>query len=105
MIFATSLSCPDGLIFTAKTVRPSPAPETPTMLDVWNGEALLTTHQAAALLGLSSRTLEGYRWKGGGPQFVAIARNLIRYRRADLRTWMEERIAPHTAKARAILGH
>lgn len=105
MIFGSSLACADGLIFTTQAVKATAARDAPRMLDATNGEALMSTQQAAALLGLSPRTLEGYRRKGGGPSFVAVARNLVRYRPADLRAWLEARVAPHTAKARAILGH
>ena len=105
MIFGSSLTFADGLIFTPRQIKAAAVPDAPAMLDASSGEALMTTQQAAAFLGLSPRTLEGYRRKGDGPSFVAISRNLVRYRPADLRAWLEGRVAPHTAKARAILGH
>ena len=46
----------------------------------------LNTRQAAALLGLSCRTLESYRVKGGGPPFLSYC-NRIRYLRGDLERW------------------
>ena len=46
----------------------------------------LDTRQAAALLGLSSRTLEGYRVTGGGPPFLTYC-NRIHYLRVDLDAW------------------
>ena len=46
----------------------------------------LSTRQAAAILGLSPRTLESYRVKGGGPPFFSCC-NRIRYLRADLDAW------------------
>ena len=73
------------------------------MLDRENREPLLNTDQAAEFLALSRRTLEGYRRKGGGPLFVALSRNVVRYRRADLDSWIARQLAPHTAKARALL--
>jgi excisionase family DNA binding protein len=48
----------------------------------------LTTPEAAALLGLSHRTLETMRTRGGGPRFVKPGnRKCIRYRRDDLIAW------------------
>ncbi|MBI1686452.1 helix-turn-helix domain-containing protein [Caulobacter hibisci] len=80
------------------------APVPGQLLDPSTGDALLTTDQAAALLGISPRTLEGYRRKGGGPLFVALSRNAVRYRPADLKAWLDSRTAPHTAKARVLLA-
>jgi hypothetical protein len=53
-------------------------------------EALLLPVEAAHLLALSIRTLEGLRLRGGGPPFVRL-RRVIRYRRADLRAWVDAR--------------
>jgi predicted DNA-binding transcriptional regulator AlpA len=72
------------------------------MLDTATGDVLLTTVKAAERLSLSPRTLEAYRRKGGGPMFVALSRNLVRYRQADLDCWINARLAPHTAKARTL---
>lgn len=43
----------------------------------------LTTREAAALLGVSVRTLEGLRATGEGPRFVRVGR-AVRYVRDDL---------------------
>ena len=48
---------------------------------------LLTTAQAAAVLGLSPRTLERYRIVGGGPRFRKIGR-WVRYLQSDLDEWL-----------------
>lgn len=47
--------------------------------------------QAARLLRISRRTLQGWRLKGGGPPFVRLGLRCIRYRRADLQEFMAER--------------
>ena len=49
---------------------------------------LLTTAQAAAVVGLSPRTLERYRIVGGGPRFRKIGR-WVRYLQSDLEDWLE----------------
>lgn len=60
--------------------------------------AFLDTRAAAAWLGLSHRTLEGYRVSGGGPAFHRFG-NRVRYRRADLDAWAARRRATTTAEA------
>ena len=52
-------------------------------------DCYLDTRQAAAVLGLSARTLEGYRVTGGGPPFLTYC-NRIHYLRADLYDWVAE---------------
>ncbi len=58
----------------------------------------IDTARAAAWLGLSRRTLDGYRVSGGGPAFHRFG-NRVRYRRADLDAWAAERRATTTAEA------
>lgn len=87
-----------GASYPSRTLRPV-AP----LVDPRTGDQLLTTADAARLLAMSPRTLEAYRRKGGGPQFVALSRNAVRYRRSDLDQWVSERVAPHTAHARALI--
>ena len=58
----------------------------------------MDTQQAAAWLGLSPRTLEGYRVSGGGPDFHRFG-NRVRYRRSDLDAWAAKRRASTTAQA------
>ena len=55
-----------------------------------DGENYMTTKQAAAYLGLSDRTLESYRSKGGGPAFHYFGRRVL-YLLDDLREWAAER--------------
>lgn len=67
-----------------------------------SGDKLLTTQEAAALLGLSPRTLEGLRRRGDGPPFKALSRNVVRYGADELKAWIDGRTVEHTARARAI---
>lgn len=62
-----------------------------------NPSPLLTEIQAAELLNLSTRTLQAWRIKGGGPRFLKLGR-AIRYRIADLNTWLEARALAHTSE-------
>ena len=56
----------------------------------------LNTREAAALLGLSPRTLDRYRVSGDGPAFHKFG-NRVRYLRADVETWAAERRMTSTA--------
>ena len=58
----------------------------------------LTTRGAAGYLGLSHRTLDGYRVSGAGPVFHRFG-NRVRYRRTDLDAWAAKRRATATAEA------
>mgnify|MGYP001201380199 CR=1 FL=1 len=53
--------------------------------------------KAAALLGLSPKTLQKYRIAGGGPKFVHVSGRCIRYRLCDLKTWQESLLRNSTS--------
>jgi hypothetical protein len=61
-----------------KASEESSRKQTPTVLD---------TRGAADLLGVSARTLEGFRVRGGGPRFVKIG-GAVRYRLASLEEYL-----------------
>ncbi|WP_310569324.1 helix-turn-helix domain-containing protein [Gemmatimonas sp.] len=60
----------------------------------------LTAVDAARFLGLSVRTLNNWRWLGGGrgPEFHRIG-TAIRYRRSDLEAWLSKRRFHSTSEA------
>lgn len=62
-------------------------------------DRLLTQEEAAQVLAVKPRTLEGWRVTGAGPRFIRISARCIRYRRPDLDTWLNERIALSTSDA------
>lgn len=52
---------------------------------------LLTSSEAAEYLRMSARTLEDYRYEGGGPPFFRIGRGrrrMVLYDVADLNDWL-----------------
>jgi len=53
-------------------------------------DPLLTTEQAAAYLGTTQRTLEGWRYEGAGPMFVKLRGRMVRYRPSDLQAFVEK---------------
>jgi excisionase family DNA binding protein len=49
----------------------------------------LTTEQAASYLQVATVTMETWRARRQGPPFAKVGRT-IRYRRADLDSWLEQ---------------
>ena len=61
----------------------------------------LRSHEAAAVLRLSVRTLGGYRTKGGGPAYFVMGKH-VAYARTDLAKWAAARRCRNTAQADAL---
>ena len=57
----------------------------------------IKTKEAAALLGLSHRTLETYRWRGGGPAFSRFGSS-VRYLRFHVVAWAAARRVRSTSE-------
>ena len=62
---------------------------------------LLDQTQAAELLQISPRTVEGWRSRGEGPRFVRVGRR-VRYRLDDLRAWLDEHTVGPTSNANGV---
>ncbi|MDA8120192.1 MAG: helix-turn-helix domain-containing protein [Gammaproteobacteria bacterium] len=60
-------------------------------------EPLLTTREAAALLGVSKAFLERDRWAGARIPFVRLGTRAVRYRRTDIDTYVAHRIRRSTS--------
>jgi predicted DNA-binding transcriptional regulator AlpA len=53
---------------------------------------------------LSPRTLERWRWRGLGPQYLKVGGRVV-YRLADIRAWEEQRVkVPPGATGRNLAG-
>ena len=64
--------------------------------------ALLTQREAAELLRLNERTLTRLRISGAGPKFVRIGKiKAVRYRPADLESWLATKIVGSTSEESA----
>ena len=61
-------------------------------------EGALPTPEAAASTGMSPKTLETMRCRGGGPPFVKLGRRVV-YRREDLDVWLAVRVRKSTSDA------
>ena len=59
--------------------------------------SLIDERTAGHFLGLVERTMQAHRQRGNGPRFIALSRRCIRYRRADLKAWADERIRSSTS--------
>lgn len=69
-----------------------PAEEDP---EYWH--SLIREAPAAEFLDNSVRTMQGMRYRGGGPRFIRLSSRCIRYRRSDLREWAEQRLRTSTS--------
>ena len=63
--------------------------------DYWY--CLIDENRAAEFLGLTPRTLQAFRQKGGGPKFCRLSARCIRYRRHDLNAWNVSRLRTSTS--------
>lgn len=59
--------------------------------------SLIVEGDAGAFLGLTNRTMQGLRQKGGGPKFIRLSSRTVRYRRVDLKAWVDARIRTSTS--------
>lgn len=64
-------------------------------------DILLPELPAASLLGVTPRTLQAWRHRGGGPPFVKISSRCVRYRKRDLLAWAEARLESNTSQPAA----
>ena len=61
------------------------------MYDLPANDRLLNTEEAAKLLDMTPRFLESRRLRGGGPPYIRISTNRVKYSLADLMAWIAER--------------
>jgi excisionase family DNA binding protein len=60
-------------------------------------ESTLTPLKAARYLGISEAALRLWRSEGKGPRHFRAGEKLVRYRRADLDAWIEDRLSAPVA--------
>ena len=76
----------------------APWTEDDTGIRKLDGKTFLSEREAAAVVGLSHRTLNRYRITGGGPVFHKF-RSRVLYARFDLEAWIEARLRRRLAGA------
>jgi hypothetical protein len=80
----------------SRTGRITATPQDPTdEPDYWF--SLINEGPAAEFVNLKVRTLQGYRYKGGGPNFVRLSARCVKYRRIDLLRWAEAHLRASTS--------
>jgi excisionase family DNA binding protein len=62
-----------------------------------SGDVLLREGDAASLLNLSTRTLQDWRVRGGGPKFRKLGRS-VRYRLEDVQAYVNENVHQSTSE-------
>ena len=67
----------------------------PDASDYWH--ALIDEKAAAAFLDLTDRTMQAMRQRGGGPRFVRISARCVKYRRIDLKSYVDARLRSSTS--------
>ena len=70
----------------------------PKIEDKFELDRLLNEQQTARFLGVTTRCLQKWRLKGGGPKFVRISSRCIRYRRRELLAWANARLKSSTSE-------
>jgi len=68
-----------------------------TERQTYHPDQLMTEKEAASILCYSQRALQNWRVRGGGPEYVKVNGNSVRYQMRDLTTWITERKRKHTA--------
>jgi len=63
-----------------------------------NPDQLMTEKQAASILCYSQRALQNWRVRGGGPEYVKVNGNSVRYQMRDLTAWINARKQKHTSQ-------
>jgi len=64
---------------------------TPADIALWDDD------ETAARLSVSTRTLEAWRYRGGGPPYVRLARRCVRYDPRAVAAWLRERERRNTS--------
>jgi predicted DNA-binding transcriptional regulator AlpA len=64
-------------------------------------DAALNEAQVAEFLGVSVRTLQAWRVRGGGPRYVKIGRS-VRYQRRQLVAFQQSHTVSSTTEAEAL---
>lgn len=57
----------------------------------------LTPKQAGRYIGISDAALRLWRSEGKGPRYFRAGEKLVRYRKADLDSWIESRLSEPVA--------
>lgn len=75
-----------------RTRKPSlPTVEKRVTHRVMSDTRFLNTHELASMLGVSAGTVRRWRMLGGGPPYVQLSSQSVRYDRGEVLAWLAER--------------
>ncbi len=60
-------------------------------------ESLIDETAGGDFLGLTPRTMQAMRQRGGGPPYIVVSARCLRYTRRRLKTWADERVRVSTS--------
>lgn len=61
-------------------------------------DTLINENQASTFLKVTPRTLQAWRYRGGGPRYIKISSRAVRYRVTDLTAWIESKLQGSTSE-------
>ena len=64
----------------------------------YHPDQLMTEKEAAGILCYSQRALQNWRVRGGGPKYVKVNGNSVRYQIRDLTKWIDDRKRGNTSE-------
>ncbi len=60
-------------------------------------ESLIDETAGGDFLGLTPRTMQAMRQRGGGPPYIVVSARCLRYTRRRLKIWADERVRTSTS--------
>ncbi len=70
-------------------------------LAYWN--ALIDETAGGDFLGLTPRTMQAMRQRGGGPPYIVVSARCLRYTRRRLKIWADKRVSGHFLELHLLL--
>ena len=65
--------------------------------DIAYWESLIDETAGGDFLGLTPRTMQAMRQRGGGPPYIVVSSRCLRYTRRRLKTWADKRVRVSTS--------
>ncbi len=59
---------------------------------------LIDEKEAAQILCYSTRALQNWRHRGGGPKFIRVSQRSVRYAYSDVMAWIDQRRVANTSE-------
>ena len=69
--------------------------EQPEDIDYWH--SLIDENETAKFFGVTTRTVQNWRQRGDGPEYIRLGAKLIRYTRIRLKSYADARMRKSTS--------